>query len=56
LLAQGNDTHEQIAEKFGCSRETVTKIANGNVHKRHLQGATATEIEIIEVHPSTREK
>lgn len=29
LLDKGEQTHQQIADLYGCSRETITAIANG---------------------------
>lgn len=37
LVLNKNNTHKQIAELYGISRQLVTKIAQENKLQRHLQ-------------------
>jgi hypothetical protein len=43
LLAKGEMTHEQIAELYGTSRSTVTKISNNVVHTHEKDYPDAEE-------------
>jgi len=44
LLEAGKQTHQQIAELYGCARETVTNIANGRTYSHvKLDDDTPTE-------------